>query len=149
MRAFLVLLALLVGCGGLEPPCDERFVYYLDADGDGLGSNSAAAEMLCGPTAGYAAVRGDCNDNEPRANPDGTFQTVEAAGGGWDFDCDGAEEQKDQLAGLCNLSGSTCIRSSSRWHGDTAPACGEAGMWILSCPSNCFPVREERTQACR
>ncbi len=45
--------------------------YYLDNDGDGFGQSSMIINVcdLIAPT-GYAAVDGDCNDNDPNINPD-------------------------------------------------------------------------------
>jgi hypothetical protein len=44
--------------------CDEGIplLYYLDADGDGLGNSSMTLDSPCSPPAGYVAASGDCND---------------------------------------------------------------------------------------
>ena len=46
------------------------FTFYVDADGDGYGNDNQPIES-CQDTApaGYSAIGGDCNDNDPAINP--------------------------------------------------------------------------------
>ena len=55
-------------CDGLDNDCDgpvdEEFVWYTDADGDGLG-DAATALVSCTPVPGGVQVAGDCDDTDP------------------------------------------------------------------------------------
>jgi hypothetical protein len=56
-----------------DATCDDASCYYetiwfLDNDGDGVGVLSVVA-FGCEPPLGYAAIPGDCDDNEPLINP--------------------------------------------------------------------------------
>ena len=74
--------------------------YYVDADGDGFGSNEAASfceELNSPPPAGYAAYTGDCCDLDAGANPgfDSTqFLTMPDACGSFDWNCNGVVAQQ-------------------------------------------------------
>lgn len=65
--------------------CTYPQTYYLDADGDGYGTESVT---LCDPGPGYATQGGDCNDNTALAFPGNPLDII---GDGIDGDCDGAE----------------------------------------------------------
>jgi hypothetical protein len=65
-------------CNGLDDDCNGSIdgdgssgcsPYYLDADEDGYG-NTFKWQCLCAPEGLYTTTQGgDCNDNEPKANP--------------------------------------------------------------------------------
>jgi hypothetical protein len=77
-------------CNSTDDDCDGTTdegvttTYYLDADGDGYGVSDSTDEA-CTEPAGYAAVDGDCEDDNAGAYPGGTED--ETAFG--DEDCDG------------------------------------------------------------
>jgi hypothetical protein len=78
--------------------------YYVDADGDGFGSNEAASfceELNSTPPAGYAAYTGDCCDLDAGANPgfDSTqFLTMPDACGSFDWNCNGVVAQQESCS---------------------------------------------------
>jgi PKD repeat protein len=77
-------------CNGIDDNCNGQIdegllvTYYLDADSDGYGVQESTV-MACATPAGYAAIAGDCNDNNANINPNAT----EICGNGIDDDCDG------------------------------------------------------------
>ena len=92
------------------PLCDAPAAWYLDADGDGWGSDAPDQAPLeaCFAPAGYAAGTGDCDDADPAVHPgqaepdcgaqvdancDGSVGPVDADGDGVDAcsDCDDAD----------------------------------------------------------
>lgn len=58
-------------CDGIDSNCsgggEVPMNYYVDADSDGYGSNVTV--LLCGPTAGYSTLTGDCDDSNPLRSP--------------------------------------------------------------------------------
>ncbi len=132
--------------------CAAPTAWYRDADGDGFGSG--VAQVACTQPAGWAAVSGDCNDEDARAHPGqvGYFST-EATGGGFDFDCNHATtKQYDVGGGACQaVSSGTCNAqgTSSYWEQPGTPACGATSAWVLACPFGCAAVTEQRVQGCR
>jgi len=54
-------------CDGIDNDCDgatdEGFYLFVDADGDGLGSNVSV--LACEPGPGLSALSGDCDDTDP------------------------------------------------------------------------------------
>ncbi|HEV3032218.1 MAG TPA: putative metal-binding motif-containing protein [Polyangia bacterium] len=53
--------AFAVGCSGM--------MLYRDFDGDGYGAMTSGYTRSCGPEKGYAAMAGDCDDNDERIYP--------------------------------------------------------------------------------
>ena len=73
-------------CNGLADDADGAdgpWSYYEDLDGDGYGDEAAVAEM-CDPGSGYAAVIGDCDDDDVDVSPDAAEECD-----GVDEDCNG------------------------------------------------------------
>ncbi len=62
-------------------------VWYLDADGDGYGSDTLTVEA-CEQPAGYAAERWDCDEGDPSTHPG-----AEEVCDGVDNDCDGTADE--------------------------------------------------------
>ncbi len=67
-------------CNGLDDNCDGEVdndptvgttVYYVDADGDGFGSNDPALSPVnaCSRPDGYSTGHSDCDDTDPAINP--------------------------------------------------------------------------------
>jgi len=139
--------------------CASPQTWYIDADGDGYG---AAAVQLCAtPTSGYASKNGDCDDTDARAYPGqpAYFDTPRKSGG-FDFDCNGDEQEESTLTGAChpdgNMANPQCIGAGNMnvWYSETvAPACGETAGWLISCTARpaigCGIISETRTQKCK
>ena len=76
-------------CDGLDNDCngevdeDLQLVFYIDADGDGFGSEIESSDA-CQLQDGLSAISGDCDDNDPSINPYATEQCDEI-----DNDCNG------------------------------------------------------------
>jgi hypothetical protein len=125
---------------------------YLDADGDGYGVTASGKTACASNISGYVDQPGDCDDKDKQAHPGQTayFSQPTAGGKGYDFDCDGTEEQeKDQLAGCASL-GPAC--KGEGWGGSNVPACGQSGTYLV-CQKNSGTCEEgpgtTETQACR
>ena len=82
-------------CNGLDDDCDgdvDEGVssnFYVDNDGDGYGSSSAAAFTACTKPQGYSATNDDCNDTSGTgaAIHPGALEVCDSQG--VDEDCDG------------------------------------------------------------
>ncbi len=83
---FAAVLAIGSSCGSNDAPC-EKHTYYLDADGDGYGTDEYTIEE-CEPKDGYVAQNGDCNDNDADIHPGAD----ENPNDGIDSNCDGEAE---------------------------------------------------------
>jgi|GEM_PF-1170198 len=61
-------------CDGKDNNCDgipeDRDFYFRDRDGDGYGG--LEIEFACSQPEGYVTILGDCDDNDPTINPEGT-----------------------------------------------------------------------------
>jgi hypothetical protein len=88
--------------------------YYVDADGDGFGSNEAASfceELNSKPPAGYAAYTGDCCDLDAGANPgfdSSQFLTMPDACGSFDWNCNGVIAQQKTCSTGAVACGQDC-----------------------------------------
>jgi hypothetical protein len=87
-------------CDELDNDCDRETdetlpsqLWFVDADGDGFGSEALSVES-CRPPEGFVAAAGDCDDNDPARSPG----HPEVCNDGIDNDCDGG-------AGPCELRG--------------------------------------------
>ena len=126
--------------------CVEQ-TWYQDVDHDGFGDPATTA-FGCEPPPGYAAVGGDCNDVDPIVSP-GQFEwfTDPTTAGGFDYNCDGIEEQRYLAIHHCSMF--DCVDGEG-WNEDAAPACGERGSWV-SCSHvgmACVYNPSTRTQEC-
>ncbi len=81
-------------CNGIDDNCDgdtdedsaiDAKTWYADVDGDGYGKAGEATTTCTQPT-GTVRIPGDCDDDEPLANPG----EVEVCNDGLDNDCDGS-----------------------------------------------------------
>jgi len=113
-----------------EGGCVGCTTYFLDADDDGWG---VPGETLCleGPSGDYTADKGgDCDDNEPGANPG----EVESCNG-IDDDCDGKTDERDAVGCLTyyldtDLDG-WGIEDGSRC------LCGPTSLWTATQTGDC------------
>ncbi len=86
-------------CNGVDDDCDggiddedadlQAGTWYLDADGDGYGSDATTAVSCAGPD-GYSPTAGDCDDADPAINPEAAEVCNDI-----DDDCDGATDGSD------------------------------------------------------
>ncbi len=75
-----------VVCAGDDPDAQD---YWPDMDGDGYGDDDVAPSGFCvPPDDGWVPQAGDCEDDEPSANPEGTEVC-----NGVDDDCDGQTDE--------------------------------------------------------
>jgi hypothetical protein len=84
-------------CNGVDDDCDgtvdendaaDALAWYIDADGDGYGSSSAAVFRACSLPPGYSASHDDCNDSCATCYPGGTEICD-----GLDNNCDGTVDE--------------------------------------------------------
>lgn len=68
--------------------------FFIDADGDGDGNINSTPQFSCAssPPEGFAAVGGDCNDNQPEIN---SINAIELCNTFTDEDCDGVIDEAD------------------------------------------------------
>lgn len=78
-------------CDGIDNNCDGNidegftlYTYYLDADGDGYGSNTSISSCLTSPPTSYVTNNTDCNDNNASVHP-----SMAEVCDGLDNDCNG------------------------------------------------------------
>ena len=159
--------------------CDNTLKYmgptrteYTDGDSDGYtvtGSSFCARYLTWGNSAcssggsAYsknsagtckrvtASASVDCCDSDANAKPGQTtyFTTARSGCGGYDYNCDSVETQRDTETGLDSCVSDICVGANT-WKG-IVPACGTTGSWLLdpgSCNGNrCFTTT--LTQYCR
>ncbi len=141
-------------CDGRDNDCDERIdegamdrQWLLDLDGDTYGSLASGSIISCEPVPGYAALGGDCDDNNALRLPGGS-ETCNAQ----DEDCDGTVDEGEAssecaltnaqsvcLFGACEVRectpgfGNCDDRSSNGCEQplNTVEACGECGRSCL------------------
>ncbi len=70
--------------------CDGNYLWYVDADGDGFGTNEMVTSTNETPSAGESAVNTDCDDNDIAINPNTTWYA--------DSDGDGFGDSWNSLA---------------------------------------------------
>ena len=84
-------------CDGKDNNCDGAIdegaliTVYTDADGDGFGDDTTAAEA-CAPAEGEVTVGGDCDDGDARYNPDAAEDDCADPN---DYNCDGSTGYAD------------------------------------------------------
>jgi hypothetical protein len=83
-------------CDGLtdEPDAADASTWYRDLDGDGFGSSTVAL-LACSPPRGFILSGGDCDDGDPRVNPDAVERCDDL-----DNDCDGEVDEADATDAL-------------------------------------------------
>ncbi len=130
-------------CDTIDNDCDgavdEDFIWYEDADGDGLG-NDATVQFSCTPLSGFVHVGGDCNDSDAGiagvgaacddGNPATVYDIVRT-----DCQCQGfiqgtcppgqIEDCNGNCAPVFWLADGLCDDGSSMWEGN---------LIFLNCP---------------
>ena len=147
--------ATCTGCKSTEKCVDGRCecataltTYYEDFDEDGHGDPNVSM-TVCGPApSGYVTSKDDCCDEDATAYPGQTLGfdvEVSCDEGGYDYNCDGREEQ-----GFPNLaSGTCCVSWVNGWAGTTIPACGDSGTLIVCNTTTCQPENGQVGHICR
>lgn len=110
-------------CDGRDNDCDSKIdegatdrLAYVDADGDGYGSVTAAPMAVCLLPSGYAYASGDCNDGAPGTNP-GTTEACDGA----DQDCDGTVDEGASRACTARANANMACIAGSCEVGSCAP----------------------------
>jgi hypothetical protein len=75
-----------------ETPAVDAPTYYIDADGDGYGTDDTVTTDVCELPDGYAEDSGDCDDTDPDTYP-GASEYCD----GHDDDCDGAVDENSAV----------------------------------------------------
>jgi hypothetical protein len=81
-------------CDGIDNNCDGSIdegvlvAFYVDADNDGYGDETASATFACSAPSGFVADNTDCDDTEAGINPGATELY-----NGVDDDCDGLTDE--------------------------------------------------------
>src|SRR3954453_24200322 len=87
---FVLLLSCVLAMSSGASAQNETYTYYLDSDGDGYGqTDSFITSANPDPPAGYAALDGDCDDNNAAVHPGAT----EIIGNGIDDNCNGQVDE--------------------------------------------------------
>lgn len=108
-------------CAPLDSTKWQLLTGYVDADFDGYGGIGSSIQICSGAVlpSGYAAINGDCNDNNALINPGAT----EICGNGIDDDCDGSIDEGCTLSLIlrpnANGSPTECEKSGTGgWNWD-------------------------------
>ena len=112
-------------CDGLDNDCDgaideeptDGTAYFVDADGDGFGSEDTV--LACAPEDGLTEAPGDCDDSDPDRHPEATEVCS-----GTDTDCDDLTDEEDD-----SLDPSTL----TLWYPDTDEDGYGAGEALAAC----------------
>ena len=154
-------------CDSLDNNCDGSVdpagssgctTYYLDSDGDGYGS-STSSSCLCSPSASYKVTNStDCYDSNSKASPAQTgYFTTDRGDGSYDYDCDGAEDQRYTTMGSCPTNILRCSADTVvGWKGSTPPKCGASRNMITRCAydptsslTSCTETTSSTVQECQ
>ncbi|MCB9762176.1 MAG: hypothetical protein H6739_20420 [Alphaproteobacteria bacterium] len=113
-------------CDEVDNDCDSSVdegvtsTWYLDADGDGYGRDSSTVDACAAPTSAYAALGGDCDDNDTAFNPGET-----PGCDGNDYDCDGSVDNDADADGYSDIAcgGTDCDDSDPNILPEAAGGC--------------------------
>lgn len=112
--------------------------FFFDSDQDGFGDPEISVETCEAPEA-FVGNADDCCDSDVNANPTqaGFFPAARNGCGGFDYNCDGAEELAEPAVASCATGDGVCFFEARGWFG-LPPACGVAGDFIIGDDSGCF-----------
>ncbi|MCZ7685198.1 MAG: putative metal-binding motif-containing protein [Sandaracinaceae bacterium] len=139
-------------CNGADDDCDgstDEGVTsrcWSDGDGDGYAPAGASLVEMCGSCPADTTTREpagadvDCDDADRDAFPGQTsYFGAPRPSGGFDYDCDGAEEQRWTVRGRCadgpgsGSCGGGCALTEGFDARRPAPACGASERWVSGC----------------
>jgi len=114
----------------------DPHTYYRDLDGDQWGNEQDPLDTLCNfPPPGYALLKRDCDDNNPRINP-----AREEICDGLDNDCNGTVDQPEKPGDLM---------FGQPYDGETIFECtGVDGWKVKTCPGARLDCNEKYIDAC-
>jgi len=119
-------------------------------DGDGDGHGAGPALMGCPGAPGFATTDDDCDDADADVFPtQPMFFGTPRASGGYDYDCNGAEQAEHRLGALC-ASGGACMLIQAGFL-PPIPRCGLEGTFASDCTgadSSCAFTEMRRVQRC-
>ena len=128
--------------------CTKK-VFYIDKDKDGYG-DAGKPTAACDAPPGYSTNKMDCNDENGEVRPGQSkfFDKPIPGTAGFDYNCDGKQEQRYTQKAKCKKQGKNCVGSG--W-GLFVPACGATGVWLdcVKYYSHCGEKIGARPQACR
>jgi hypothetical protein len=147
-------------CDGRDEDCDGQVddgidlggcaLRYPDADGDGYGSSASPAACICPQAPAFSANNLDCSDSDLNVRPGQTsfFATPRLLIGGFDYNCNGIEEQRlPDLFGGCSFVQGECAPENG-WS-SFVPACGQTGTY-RACTGTCGgSTVTTQVQSCR
>ncbi|RLB46256.1 MAG: hypothetical protein DRJ42_28070 [Deltaproteobacteria bacterium] len=124
---------------------------YNDEDGDGFGTGPASmfCSTVCPPD--MTPFDGDCDDSDVRAHP-GTrlFYAEQSNGGGWDFDCNGADVRFGGFRAHSACTLSAAGRCTGGGWESSRPACGSEATYVTCrAADECMAVRHSVRVRCR
>jgi hypothetical protein len=127
-------------CNTSTGQCSNCITFYLDNDGDGYGQTGKSTCVQTQP-AGYAALPGDCDDNDSKVNPGQTaYFTIARDGGSFDYNCSGTDEKDPTYACADSLvSCDTCTATmctGTPGYDAGVPACGGSGAFCYCGAAN-------------
>ncbi len=138
-------------CDGVDNDCDgdtdegdalDATAWYFDADGDGFGDD-AAITLACSRPGDHEALGGDCDDTDPRFNPDAAESDCTDP---LDYNCDGktayVDDDGDGWAGCVDCDDADAAQfpgADEHCNGEDDDCSGEvdeedaidAGTWYL------------------
>ncbi len=117
------------GFASLAYGCGAGTKYYRDSDGDGYGSVESGYTMSCAQPQYYAAMAGDCNDNDSRITP-GKPEVCD----GRDNDCNGMIDDGLETTVLCEDKDGDGHGVSG---GLTKIGCGGSNVGFGLCDNDC------------
>ncbi len=142
--------------GGIGNACEwgaiaPTLTCYDDEDGDGFGTGPAT--LACGTRCfpGTTLLDGDCDDSDVRTHP-GTrlFYAEQSNGGGWDFDCNGADVRFGGFRAHSACTLSAAGRCTGGGWESSRPACGSEATYITCrAADECMAVPHTVRVRCR
>ncbi len=146
-------------CNGVvDDAASDGKVFYVDADGDGVGSTSTT-QMACAAPAGFAAEDGDCDDVNVSIHPgasetdctDEVDYNCDGSSGYADADNDGfaaCKDCDDSSAAFSPVATEICDGKDNNCDGDVDVAAVDAGAWYADVDQDGFGDADAVQVAC-